>query len=171
MSLYSKGVCFTSDAIASVSNAVHQFVKLLRSILDEARNRGLDVDGNAEGEPVAPEPERLPEAVALPAPAADVSPDALLELRPDLRLLELARDRLELDQRLARNDLQPRLDFELKAADDIGAIGPGGVSRDDAGKFLDQSVAIDVGDRPRVPRGGAGEGDRGSDLQGAAGTA
>jgi outer membrane protein TolC len=78
----------------------------------------------ADDEPVVAGRERLPaafpeiEAPAAPQLAADI--DRGLERRPELARLELARQKLEVDRRLARNQLLPNLDAGVSASQDFG---------------------------------------------------
>jgi len=75
-----------------------------------------------------PDPSRLPDALpSLPLPAGPR--DATVAARPELRQIDLRI--AQTNQRLAldRNALNPKLDFKVELAKDVGAVGPGGVSR------------------------------------------
>jgi outer membrane protein TolC len=100
---------------------------------------------NEEGEPVAPPRSRLPGEIGLPARTGAQLLD--LSARPDLQLFEVAREQLELERRLARNDLQPNLQLKVEGANDYGAIGPGGISRDPAELKAGVTLSVPFGRR------------------------
>lgn len=79
---------------------------------------------SADDEPVVASRERLPNAFPLAKPPRPVDVDAdvdrAVEIRPELRRLELARQKLEVDQQLARNQLQPNLDAGVILSQDFG---------------------------------------------------
>jgi outer membrane protein TolC len=99
---------------------------------------------SAEGKPIVAERDQLPSSVALPDAAEVV---ALVEGRPDLELFDVARERIELDRRLAQNDLQPDLSFAIEGANDFGAVGPGGISRDPAEVIAGVTLSVPLGRR------------------------
>lgn len=91
-----------------------------------------------DGEPVIPDPSRLP-----PAPAALPGSDdgdldaatidsALLAMsrRPDLRAIATDIERARLRLALDKNSLKPRLDLSYEVSRDFGDIAEGGISRD-----------------------------------------
>jgi outer membrane protein TolC len=79
---------------------------------------------NAQDRPVVPGRERLP--VGWPSPVVpEQEPDAetmqaALGRRPEIRQLELTRERSQVDLRLARNALLPRLDAAAEAIQGLG---------------------------------------------------
>jgi outer membrane protein TolC len=79
---------------------------------------------DANSEPVTTGRDRLPPAFPEPAPpdarqlAAAI--DLALQRRPEMARLELALGKLEVDRRLARNQLLPNLDASLSATQDLG---------------------------------------------------
>lgn len=75
-----------------------------------------------------PDPAQLPDALpGMPLPSD--TRETMVAARPELRQIDLriaqANQRLTLD----RNALNPRLDLKMELSKDIGAVGPGGVSR------------------------------------------
>ncbi|MEO1656665.1 MAG: TolC family protein [Pseudomonadota bacterium] len=102
---------------------------------------------DALGEPIIPTADQLPETLPLPRNGGSVDAQALLTIRPDLQLLNLAQQRLEVQRDLARNDLQPELRVGVEAADDFGAIGPGGVSRDEREVIAGVTLSVPLGRR------------------------
>ncbi|EED31325.1 outer membrane component of multidrug efflux pump [gamma proteobacterium NOR5-3] len=87
------------------------------------------------GEPLIPGVQRLPSeeqfGILPPVPTAsslDVS--AVLEQRPELRILETGAERALQKIALSENELKPRLDLNLELAEGFGSIGEGGASRD-----------------------------------------
>jgi outer membrane protein TolC len=79
---------------------------------------------DAAEEPVVAGRDRLP--AALPAPAAPAAQqlaadiDRALDRRPEIARLAIAMQKLEVDRRLARNQLLPNLDAGVSAAQDFG---------------------------------------------------
>ncbi|MEO1043454.1 MAG: TolC family protein [Pseudomonadota bacterium] len=102
---------------------------------------------DAAGEPVIPGPDQLPGALPLPQNGGSVDTRALLATRPDLQLLNLAQQRLEVQRDLAKNDLQPELRVAVEAADDFGALGPGGISRDEREVIAGVTLSVPLGRR------------------------
>jgi outer membrane protein TolC len=100
---------------------------------------------NEDGEPVTPSRQQLPGDIALPATIGLTLSD--LGARPDVRLFDIAREQLELERRLARNDLQPELRLGIEASDDYGDIGPGGISRDEAELKAGVTLSVPLGRR------------------------
>ncbi|MCY1013825.1 TolC family protein [Nannocystis pusilla] len=85
--------------------------------------RHLRDDG---GEIVVPMADRLPPAFPEP-PAADPLEAALsdaLARRPELRRVLLQRDAAQVEARLARNNLSPRIDIDAYVAKDLGLVAP-----------------------------------------------
>lgn len=99
------------------------------------------------GEPIVPTREQLPPVVPVPDTRGTMAPEALLAGRPDLQLIEIAQQRLEIERDLARNALQPSLDFRVEASQDIGEIGPGGVSRDPGELVAGVTFSVPLGRR------------------------
>jgi outer membrane protein TolC len=81
----------------------------LRAVDDEPLVAGRERLPSAFPEIVAPEPREL---------AADI--DRALDRRPEITRLELSRQKLEVDRRLARNQLLPNLDAGVSASQDFG---------------------------------------------------
>ena len=79
---------------------------------------------DAAGRPVRPGTERLPaEFPALPVPDPDqllADQNAALAARPELRELDLVMRQVRVELEQARNQLQPKLDATLGAAQDVG---------------------------------------------------
>lgn len=79
---------------------------------------------SAQDGPVTPDRDRLPAgfpAPEAPGPEPEGEPlTAALRRRPELRQLELARERLDIDLRLARNSRLPRLDASAEASRGFG---------------------------------------------------
>jgi outer membrane protein TolC len=109
-----------------------ELVRRAEQDLELAANRLSLFLRSDDGTPVVPSREALPEDPPVDglAPGDLAAIERVLRIRPDVQLLELARTRAELDRRLARNELRPRLDVKVEASDDFGAIGPGGASFD-----------------------------------------
>lgn len=85
---------------------------------------------NSGGEPQAvPEPAQAPESLpeVRPADSAELAQMQVqaLELRPELRELELRKSIVSLDRDLARNDRLPQLDLKVRPGYDTGAQGAG----------------------------------------------
>lgn len=76
------------------------------------------------GDPVLASRERLPSDFPKPDPvdrtqvAADIA--SALRRRPELQRLQLTLDKLQVDQKLARNQMQPNLDVGVTVSQDIG---------------------------------------------------
>ncbi len=98
-----------------------------QALAQAAQTLSLYVRSDA-GLPVVVADDRLPPALAPPLRRA-ADPRALVAARPDLRTIDIrirqAGQRLALD----RNALQPRLDVNVEAAQDLGPVGAGGPSR------------------------------------------
>lgn len=99
------------------------------------------------GSPIVPSADLIPQALPLPQGGEGVDARELLTIRPDLQILNLAQQRLELDRELAKNDLQPELRLGIEAADDFGAIGPGGISRDEREVIAGVTLSVPLGRR------------------------
>jgi len=87
------------------------------------------------GQPIVPSEAWLPRHFPITEPpTGDYQRDlaAALARRPEPRLLELERQAVELERRLACNQLMPRLDFIAEASQDVGAPAS---SADDKGEF------------------------------------
>lgn len=82
---------------------------------------------DADGRPVVVSPDRLPDNFGPPLPLP-ARPDAAIDKRPDVRMLDIrmrqASQRIALD----RNSLLPKLDFKVEASNDFGGTGAGGSS-------------------------------------------
>ena len=82
---------------------------------------------DAEGRPVVVSADRLPDNFGPPLPLP-ARPDAAIDKRPDVRMLDIrmrqASQRIALD----RNSLLPKLDFKVEASNDFGGTGAGGSS-------------------------------------------
>lgn len=124
-----------------------EFVRRAERDLALAANRLSLYFRGSDGDPIAPTRAMLPADVPLPDDSTAVSPERLLASRPDLLLLDVARQRLELQRDLARNDLQPSLDVRVEASNDFGAIGPGGVSRDPGELIAGVTLTVPLGRR------------------------
>ncbi|MEM7306623.1 MAG: TolC family protein [Planctomycetota bacterium] len=110
---------------------------------------------DAEGMPSVPSDDALPYDFPLPRTLGEVlvgGDEALgLEQRPEVRAIELARRRLQLDEASARNTLLPRLDFGVLLSQDVGAAVN---DPDDKGDFeLTALLTLDV---PLQRRGAKG---------------
>ena len=81
---------------------------------------------NADGVPLVPATEQLPDAL----PELAIAPrKAGPILRPDLKTVLVRMDQSLARLNLAENDLKPRLDARAELGKDVGAIGLGGPSR------------------------------------------
>ncbi|MEE4209989.1 MAG: TolC family protein [Parvularcula sp.] len=114
---------------------------------------------SVDGAPLVPSAEALPEGdlVEPLSPAELADAEAVLARRPDIQLLELAKTRAELRQRLARNEMRPRLDLNLEASDDQGAFGPNGFTRDEAEVKAGLTFSVPLGRRAARGRLAAAE--------------
>lgn len=79
---------------------------------------------NGQDRPVVPGRERLPDGwsgavVTEPEPDSGLLQSALLR-RPEIRQLELSRERLQVDLRMAKNSMLPRLDAGAEAIQGLG---------------------------------------------------
>ncbi len=76
------------------------------------------------GQPATPRDELLPYEFPMPRAAADVlraeDEELALAQRPELRLVEVELERLQLELELARNDVLPRLDAGVFGSQDLG---------------------------------------------------
>jgi outer membrane protein TolC len=74
------------------------------------------------GEPVVPDEARLPSGLAEPDPTLGeaVALEPALARRPDVRQLETQRQQLDVERRLARNQLLPALDVGVAVSKDLG---------------------------------------------------
>ncbi|MEM8940823.1 MAG: TolC family protein [Pseudomonadota bacterium] len=89
----------------------------------------------SDGLTVEPARAQLPAEVQLGAfpPSPDTSRldlPAMLQNRPELRILETGVERALQKIAVSENELKPRLDFGLEVAEGFGSLGEGGVSRD-----------------------------------------
>ncbi|MFT4873929.1 TolC family protein [Congregibacter sp.] len=87
------------------------------------------------GEPLMPGVQRLPSeeqfGILPPLPTVDsLDVSAVLEQRPELRILQTGAERALQKISLSENELKPRLDLNLELAEGFGSIGEGGASRD-----------------------------------------
>lgn len=92
---------------------------------------------DGSGNPLIPDEEWLPESFPVIEPMLETSVEDLISLalmqRPEPRLLQLQLQGLQLDRRLARNQLLPRLDFVVEGSQDIGGAAS---KSDDKGEFV-----------------------------------
>ena len=101
---------------------------------------------DADGLPIIPAPDQLPEldiAQLPPIPSVDIN--GLTELvrnRPEMRLLLTAIQRVENEVALKRNDLKPRLDLSLEVSHDFGSIAEGGASRDSTDTIIGLEFSV-----------------------------
>lgn len=107
---------------------------------------------DAEGEPVLPQPARLPEGFPEPVPAPQavgpVELESVLARRPDVLRLEAQRAQQKVEERLARNQRAPAVDVTVAASKDFGAGSP---KRDKP--ELELGLLLDV---PTLNRGARG---------------
>ncbi len=106
-----------------------------------------------DGQPIVPDRERLPAVLPPPEPLP-VLPVGAIDQRPELAVLDAALDRVGLDLALAENELRPRLDFRVEAADDFGDIAEGGITRDEGELIAGLTFEVPLG--RRVARGQIG---------------
>lgn len=82
---------------------------------------------DADGRPMVVSADRLPDSFGPPLPLP-ARPQAVIDKRPDVRMLDIrmrqASQRIALD----RNSLLPKLDFKVEASNDFGPTGAGGSS-------------------------------------------
>ncbi len=91
-----------------------------------------------EGEPIVPDPGRLPPTPSTLPGAENGDLDAAtldaallaMSRRPDLRAIATDIERARLRLALDKNALKPRLDLRYEVSRDFGDIGEGGISRD-----------------------------------------
>ena len=102
------------------------------------------------GAPAVPSAEAVPALRDLPhvdiAEAIAQSQDAAV-LRPELGALRIDIARAQTKARLARNDLQPRLDLRYELGRDVGRIGLGGISRDGTESVIGVKLSQPLGQR------------------------
>ena len=124
-----------------------EFVRRAERDLQLAANAlGLflrDDDGNM----IVPQPDDLPDDIRVEASLEETEPMVLIARRPEIQLLEVSEEQLENRRDLAANDLKPRLDIKVEAAEDFGAIGPGGVSRDPGELIAGATFTVPLGRR------------------------
>lgn len=122
----------TEQELAAAANALSLFLR------------------DANGAPLVPDAKRLPAEFPPPVRALR-DPRAVANARPDLRQVDLrirqASERLALD----RNGLLPRLDVNVEASQDIGAVGIGGSSRNGLDSKVGLSFTLPL--ENRVARG------------------
>jgi len=102
---------------------------------------------DADGNPVQPGPDRLPQSfpdfqVAMLTPA-----QARAVERPDLDAIEARILQQSTRLELARNDLRPRLELRGEAAQSLGAVGEGGPSRDGARGYVGLRFSVPLQQR------------------------
>ncbi len=107
------------------------------------------------GRPMVPDALWLPKhfPVIEPLPPGDFEEDlsAALQRRPEPRVLAFELSQVQLEQRLARNNLMPRLDLLAEASQDVGAPAS---SANDKGRFeLIVGIQGEVPIQRRKPRG------------------
>lgn len=110
---------------------------------------------DAAGEPLRPPPERAPPALqplAAPPSHDRAFIDAVLERRPEFARIDAGLDRERGRLRLAENELKPRVDLGLKAAQDLGGGSP---TRERFDTIVDVTVSIPL--ETRRGRGMAAE--------------
>lgn len=115
------------------------------------------------GAPALPPAEALPTLTDLPsvdiAEAIAQSQDAAV-LRPELGALRLDIARAQAKARLARNDLQPRLDLRYELGRDLGRTGLGGLSREGTESVVGIKLSQPLGQRGAQGRLTAAESER-----------
>jgi outer membrane protein TolC len=107
-----------------------------------------------QGRPVIPSMDQQPR---FPGPAM-IDPDALdrdlvqaVQQRPELRVLDITRQQLDVDLAQARNEFLPGLDAAVMASQDVGA--PTTPTRDKSEFELEASIFFDVPIQRRQARG------------------
>ena len=90
---------------------------------------------DGEGQTVEPSRSRLPAetqlgAFPMPPRLSSFNVPAMLQNRPEVRILQTGAERALQKIAVSENLLKPRLDFGVELAEGFGAIGEGGVSRD-----------------------------------------
>lgn len=107
-----------------------------------------------QGQPVLPEPVRLPTEFPLPVPAdqavGPVDLDRVMERRPDVQRLEASRRQQQVEHRLAVNQQAPAVDVSVAASKDLGA---GSVTRERT--EVELGLVLDIPTLNRGPRGRA----------------
>lgn len=115
------------------------------------------------GSPTPPSPNSIPSLKELPganaAEAIAESQDAAV-LRPELGALRLDIARAEAKARLARNDLQPRLDLRYELGRDLGRVGLGGISREGTESVIGVKLSQPLGQRSARGRLNAADAER-----------
>ena len=109
---------------------------------------------SSDGEPLTPTASQLPEFPAIEQPADAIRSrltQVALQTRPELRELELAIERVDVEIAQSENDLQPNVDAVLVGAQDVGARS---TSKRDKSPFeLEAAVLVDVPLQRRKARG------------------
>ena len=111
---------------------------------------------DADGAPAIPDSEQLPAAFPVPtAPDASwqsTDREVALRQRPELTILTLELQRLELDQRFAENSVLPRLDLSTELSRDQGRPSDEASSTDDQVEF-ETRLSLDLPLYAREARG------------------
>ncbi len=88
------------------------------------------------GQPLVPNvawlPSQFPTIEQLPPPDLAAELSAALARRPELKILDFELRQVQLDRRLARNEMLPRVDFVTEASQDMG---PPATKSNDKGEF------------------------------------
>jgi outer membrane protein TolC len=100
-----------------------------------------DDNGDLQQPVYSPTLELPPEDTTLMLQPVPQLVDAVLARRPEIRQLELAREEARLDERMALNSMQPKLDLEYYASRDIGR-GPANLLGTDNVAKLSFSVPL-----------------------------
>ena len=109
---------------------------------------------DADGRPLLPTRDRVPDAMEPPpatAPRALQSAATVLLNRPELRQLETRIRRAGNRLRLRENLLKPRFDVSVSVAEGIGGVGEGGVSRDSTDTVIGLNFSVPI--QQRTARG------------------
>lgn len=116
---------------------------------------------DADGQPLTPERDQLPQATPIDgvdAQRLSITPaelTAVLERRPELRLLRTSMERAERRIALQKNATQPRLDLRFEVKEPLGGIGDGGDSRDTTETIVGMTLSFPL--QQRQARGALAE--------------
>lgn len=109
---------------------------------------------DANGQPVIPSPEKLPEfprPMLIDAEAVAFDSQLALQQRPEIEVYTILQRQLEVDYAQAHNDFRPAVDAVLSASQDTGLPTS---SKNDKGEFeLDASIFVELPIQRRKARG------------------
>lgn len=151
---------FRRGAVAEIFLTENLQNQTRRKILVATARRNLKIAANAlslfyrdhYGEPILPDPRRLPptqsaESVAAVPDDGAAALSRALSKRPELGLLHAALEREQNRLALQRNALKPQLDVGIEVQQAIGGVAEGGPSRDDTDAVVGVTFSIPLQQR------------------------